>query len=97
MDVGVFKYITKPKGLTTDMIADVMFGYFDRLGINSGFIIRTWGRPFLPSVCKDYRYMSVTLEENLNGYVNGKHSDHSKWIISRTAQDGLVCVGDLNY
>lgn len=78
MKIGQFEYLTKPKGMESDMIKDVIFNYYKSQYLDSGFLIRTWGRPFQESECSLEKCFSVVIELEIQGKLYFKHQDHSK-------------------
>jgi deoxyribonuclease-2 len=64
--------------------------------INRNFIVETWGRPLDPSYCgfrKVENIKEITFSDEIK-FLETK--DHSKWGITSTTSNGIVCIGDIN-
>jgi deoxyribonuclease-2 len=64
--------------------------------LNRNLIVETWGRPLDPSFCgfrKVENIHEISFSTDIT-FVETK--DHSKWGITSTTQNGIVCIGDIN-
>lgn len=92
MNIGVFKYVTKPKYHYTHIFEGFMAPFW-----KTGFLVETWGRPLMPSNC-DSEFPIVNVKEmGYEGLAQTESRDHSKWALGVDEKMELVCMGDLNH
>jgi len=64
--------------------------------LNRNFIVETWGRPLDPSYC-GFRKVENIKEISFSADITFPETkDHSKWGITSTTSNGIVCIGDIN-
>jgi len=67
---------------------------------NVDLYIETWMRPKMASFCPptyDYAVMDITKVTLWDGIAFTETKDHSKWAISASSDDSVVCIGDINH
>ena len=87
-----FKYVTKTSKGDIHPFEDMLTNMYQ-----TGWLVNTWARPYMPSSCKTTHKISNVLVKNLDGVVMKATQDHSKWALSYGDNRRLVCIGDLNH
>jgi deoxyribonuclease-2 len=92
--MGSITYISfaKSKFFGSDLYSDMVAPYY-----NANLLVETWqnGVGKLPSNCSELTVENV-LDMKLSGDPFKETTDHSKWAISKSSEQGLVCIGDIN-
>lgn len=86
-----FQYFSKNGDADLDFWEDVVSKHYD-----TGFLVETWGRPYLPSYCKPkYSHQVLNIRYiQIEDYIWKDTQDHSKWGVGMVRP--LVCYGDIN-
>lgn len=94
--LGEFTFVTKSKSQMVPVFEGFLSPYWKQKLGNPGFFVETWGRPLLPSVCKEGSVVNIR-KISYGGEIQKETQDHSKWAISTEEKLNLVCIGDLNH
>ena len=92
MEGITYTSFAKSKYLGSDLYSNLVAPYYD-----TDLLVETWqnGRGKLPSNCSELTVENV-LDMKLAGDSFKETVDHSKWTISKSATQELVCIGDIN-
>lgn len=92
MEGITYTSFAKSKYLGSDLYSYLVAPYYD-----TDLLVETWqnGRGKLPSNCSELTVENV-LDMKLAGDSFKETVDHSKWTISKSATQELVCIGDIN-
>lgn len=87
-----FKLVTKTSISDENPFEDLLSGEY-----NVGWLVNTWGRPYMQSACNgEYKVSNINFK-SLNSVTMKYTQDHSKWALSYGDERRIVCIGDLNH
>lgn len=87
-----FKLVTKTSISAEHPFEELLVGEY-----NVGWLVNTWGRPYMQSICNVQNKVSNIVFKSLNSVTMKYTQDHSKWALSYGDDRRLVCIGDLNH
>jgi hypothetical protein len=110
---NTFPNTVKPRPKVDRMISNMPFGFklvtktslseehpFEKMLVEhfqTGWLVNTWGRPYMGSVCNTQYKVSNIVFKSLNAVTMKYTQDHSKWALSYGDDRRIVCIGDLNH
>lgn len=87
-----FKLVTKTSVSAENPFEDMLVDHFQ-----TGWLVNTWGRPYMNSTCGTDHKVSNIIFKSLNSMTMKYTQDHSKWALSYGDDRRIVCIGDLNH